>query len=341
MLKALKAMMYGAGDLRMEEYEIDETRLGSDQVLVSTDVSALSTGTDLGNYLGNSTYVPGAPDYPRQVGYSNVGTVVAAGAEVKNLEPGVRVFSMKPHMSAYIARADEVLVPIPNGVPADQASLAYLTQLGLAGMRQARYEAGENVMVVGLGVIGLSTVGLARAMGARVVAVGNSQVRCDVALKVGAHAAGLANDPGIAELLKREFGSSGADLVVLTANPWDAYRFSVENVRPSGRISILGFPGRGQAAPDFNPLDPQWFYAKQLTLLGSGGSPRVECDPGDLRFNLRRNLEYILDLMARGELSLGKIISHRLPARRMKEAYEMAKEHSKTLVAAVFDWKTF
>ncbi|MEN6605098.1 MAG: zinc-binding alcohol dehydrogenase, partial [Bryobacteraceae bacterium] len=271
--------------------------------------------------------------------YSNVGIVMRAGSDVRAPAAGARVFSMKPHMSAYIARANEVLVPIPEGVPADQASLAYLTQLGLAGMRQARYEAGENVMVVGLGVIGLSTVGLARAMGARVVAIGNSHVRCDVALKVGAHAAAMAKDPDAPELLKREFGVNGADLVVLTANPWDAYRFSVENVRPSGRISILGFPGRGQAAPDFNPLDPRWIYAKQLTLLGSGGSPRVECDPGDLRFNLRRNLEYILDLMARGELSLADVISHRLPARRMREAYEMAKEHSKTLVAAVFEWK--
>ncbi|MEN6604537.1 MAG: alcohol dehydrogenase catalytic domain-containing protein, partial [Bryobacteraceae bacterium] len=91
MLKELKAMMYGAGDLRMEEFEIDETRLEPDQVLVSTDVSALSTGTDLGNYLGDSTYVPGAPNYPRQVGYSNVGTVVETGAGVKDLKPGDRV----------------------------------------------------------------------------------------------------------------------------------------------------------------------------------------------------------------------------------------------------------
>ena len=60
-----------------------------------------------------------------------------------------------------------------------------------------------------------------------------------------------------------------------------------------GRISILGFPGRGEPLPDFNPLDPKWFYGKQLTLIGAGFSPRIECQPADLRFNLRRNLEYL------------------------------------------------
>ena len=52
---------------------------------VQTEVTALSTGTDLGNYLGKSTDIPGAPDYPRAVGYSNVGIVRAVGSQVGNL----------------------------------------------------------------------------------------------------------------------------------------------------------------------------------------------------------------------------------------------------------------
>ena len=105
-----------------------------------------------------------------------------------------------------------------------------------------------------------------------------------------------------------------------------------------GGIAVLGFPGRGEPPPDFNPLAAQWFYAKQLTLAGAGHSPRIECPPGDLRFNLRRNLEYILRSMASGALNLDPIISHRFPARRMQEAYELAKVHNKSLMAAVFDW---
>lgn len=326
-----QAILYGAGDLRIEERPLDRTGISEGQTYVRTEVTAFSTGTDLANYEGRSTELPGAPDYPRPVGYSNVGRIDGDGQ---------RVFSIKPHMSAFIAEPEDMLVPVPDGVGSEEASLGYLTQLGLAALRQARYETGENVVVIGLGVIGLATVGLARAMGAKVVAIANSPVRAEAARRVGAHAALLTEEITQADDLRPLLGATGADIVVLTANSWDAYRQSVELARRGGRVSILGFPGRAQPAPSFNPLDPEWFYGKQLTLLGAGSSPRTDCPAEDLRFNLRRNLEYIFDLMASGALQLESIISHRFAAERMKEAYELAHSHSKELIAAVFDWST-
>ncbi len=326
-----QVILHGAGDLRLEDRPLDLDGLKADQVYVETEVTALSTGTDLGNYLGNSTDVPGAPGYPRGVGYSNVGIVRKAGSSVLQLAVGQRVFSLKPHQSAYIAQATDLLVPVPDGVEPEQASLAYLTQLGMAAMRQANYQAGESVAVVGLGVIGLGAIAIARAMGATAIGVANSQLRANAAFKVGAHRVHVMGESA---------PPRDVDLVILTANPWAAYRASVDMARYGGRVSILGFPGRGEAAPEFNPLDPQWFYGKQLSLIGAGYSPRNECTPAEIRFNLRRNLEYIFALMAAGSLNLESVISHRFPAPRMREAYELAKQHSKELVAAVFDWRT-
>ena len=326
----IQAILHGAGDLRLEERPLDVDSLKDDQVYVETEVTALSTGTDLGNYLGKSTDVPGAPDYPRPVGYSNVGVVRRIGRSVSQLSVGQRVFSLNPHQSAYIAQATDLLVPVPDGVESEQASLAYLTQLGMAAMRQANYQPGESVAVVGLGVIGLGTIGIARAMGARAIGVANSPVRARVASLVGAHRVYVIGD--------RE-PPRDVDLVILTANQWAAFRQSVEMARYGGRIGILGFPGRGEPAPDFNPLDPSWFYGKQLSLIGAGFSARTECPPAEIRFNLRRNLQYIFELMTAGSLRLESAISHHLPAARMREAYELAREHSKELIAAVFDWR--
>lgn len=334
-----QAILYGAGDLRIEERPLNVESLEPGQVYVETEVSALSTGTDLGNYLGDSTFVPGASEYPRAVGYSNVGVVRRVGAAVVHLKPGQRVFSTKPHQSAYIAQQEELLVPIPESVSSEEASLSYLTHLVLASLRQARYEPGENVAVVGLGVIGLCAVWLARAMGAKVVGISNSTTRSKAAIKLGVHATFLADDPRLEEMLREVFGEVGADIVILTANPWDAYRLALEIVRYAGRVSVLGFPGRNQGSPPFNPVDRCWLYAKQLTLLGAGFAPTVDCSAADLRFNTRRNLQYILDLMGSHKPRLESIISHNLPASRMKEAYELAKQHSKSLIAAVFDWR--
>ena len=131
----------------------------------------------------------------------------------------------------------------------------------------------------------------------------------------------------------------GADIVVLTANTWEAYRLSMEAARFGGRVTVLGFPGRAQPAPGFNPLDAQWLYGKQLTIAGAGFLPRVECAPADIRFNVRRDLVYVFELMATGRLDLAPVISHRFSWDRMRDAYELASVHSKDFSAAVFDWR--
>lgn len=79
-----------------------------------------------------------------------------------------------------------MLVAVPPGLAPEEASLAYLTNLGLAALQQARYQTGENVVVTGLGVIGLCTVALARAIGAKVVGIANSEIPAQAALRVGA-----------------------------------------------------------------------------------------------------------------------------------------------------------
>lgn len=335
-----QAVLYGLRDLRIEEVPLDSNSIGPREIYVETEFSALSTGTDLGNFLGDSTYVPGAPNYPRWIGYSNVGIIRQVGNSVTNFRPGQRVFSGKPHQSAYVANEEELLVPIPDSVPSDEASLAYLTQLGLSSLRQAKYETGENVVVVGLGVIGLCTVWLARAMGARVAGISNSNLRSQLALSLGASSSFESDEIDLESKLKASLGEAGADIVILTANSWSAYRTSMDIVRYGGRVSLVGFPGRAQPLPDFNPLDPRWIYGKQLALYGAGFASLLDCSPSDIRFNTRRNLRYVLDLMSDHNPKLGTVISHRLPALRMREAYELASEHSKNLVAAVFDWSS-
>ena len=311
-----KAILYGARDLRLETEEIDLLTLGERQVFVETEVSALSTGTDLANYAGRSREVPGAPDYPRWVGYNNVGVVRHCGSGVTRWAVGQRVFSPKPHQSGYVADESDLLVPVPAGVSPEVASLGYLTNLGVSALRQVHYRAGEHVAVVGLGVIGLCTVAIARVMGAQVTAIANSAFRRDLALRAGAHTACLNGKAGLLN----------ANVVVLTANTWAAYRESIELCGYEGRIAVLGFPGRAQPAPDFNPLDMSWLYGKQLTIRGAG-----HC-PAELR-------ESQLQMIFGHALRLEPIITHRFAWRDLGVAYELALTHAKEMSAAIFDWR--
>lgn len=315
-----KAILHGARDLRWETEDVSLLTLGEHQVFVETEVSALSTGTDLANYLGRSREVPGAPDYPRWVGYNNVGVVWHCGPAVTALRPGDRVFSPRPHQSGYVAGDADLLVLVPAAVSPEVASLAYLTNLGFSALRQTHFAEGERVCVVGLGVIGLATVALAKALGARVTAVANAEFRRELALALGAEHVYMAG----------EAPADSVDVAVLTANTWAAYRETVDLCAFGGRIAVLGFPGRAQPMPEFNPIDMRWLYGKQLTIQGAG-----HCPP-ELR---APQLATILRLAAQGQLPLERIVTHRIAWRELPSAYELAATRSKQMAAVVFDWR--
>src|SRR5206468_3300705 len=131
------------------------------------------------------------------------------------------------------------------------AAFTAVTHVGLCALRQARYEPGERIAVIGLGIIGLCTVALARAMGAPVAALGNSPLRVDLAKRAGADVAVLVDDPHLPAALRDWSTDLGIDLVVNTANPWSAHRLATDIARENGRIAYIGFPGRNEPPPDF------------------------------------------------------------------------------------------
>ncbi|MEE2708932.1 MAG: hypothetical protein VYA69_04985, partial [Gemmatimonadota bacterium] len=99
------AVLHGPRDLRIEEHDIDSSNLGVHEVWVETIVSALKIGTDRGNYEG-AEQVPGAPDFPRWVGDSNLGVVNGVGRAVTKFSIGDWVVTGYPHQSEYFANDD-------------------------------------------------------------------------------------------------------------------------------------------------------------------------------------------------------------------------------------------
>lgn len=332
--------LLGPRDLRLQDIDLDTAHLGPDELWVQTDVTALSTGTDRGNYEG-AERVPGAPDYPRWVGYSNAGTVMAVGSAASRFKPGDRVFATKPHQSDYVCKESDVLARIPDAVSSEAASLTYLYHLGFHALRTGEFTPGENVAVVGTGILGLTTIALARSFGGRVVALSNSEYRMAVAERIGAHHAWRSDDPALAEKLQAFTDGVGIDLVVLAANPWPAYRAAVDAVRPGGRISILSLPGRGEEALNFNPLALPWLYGKALTIKAVSGLPSYAYPmlAGAQRFSIARGCQYLLTLMDEGRLHPSDLITHRLPYDRALEIYEMAYQREKSMIGAVMLWR--
>lgn len=339
------AILHGPRDLRIEDQPLDTSHLQPDEIWVETRISALKIGTDRGNYEG-AERVPGAPDYPRWVGDSNLGIVRGVGSAVTRVQVGDRIVTRMPHQSAYITTQDASMVKVPPNVADEDAVYAHLYALSAHCYHKAHFKPGETVAVVGLGTLGLGAVAVGPLFGARVVAIGNDAFRMDLAKRMGAHAALLYNDPDLHAKLADFSDGAGIDLVVLTANPWPAYRTAVEIVRPNGRVSIVSLLGRGEADLDFNPLSMQNFYIKGISLIAVSGPagylyPNASDDPHTTRdhYTADRTAAHILSLMEDGRLEPKRLITHHFHYSEMAKAYEMAYTREKSMLGVIFNWQ--
>jgi len=337
------AILRGPRDLHIEEQPLDTSNLKSDEIWIETEVSALKIGTDRGNYEG-AEQVPGAPGYPRWVGDSNLGIVKQVGSAVRRVQVGDRVVTRQPHQSEYIISESSSMVKVPDGVDSEDAVFSHLYALSSLCYRKAHFQPGENVAVVGLGVLGLGAVALGPLFGARLVAIGNSSTRLEMAKRMGAHAAYLYDDLDLQAKLDTFTNGHGLDLVILTANPWPAYRTALQIVRDNGRVSIVSLLGRGETSLDFNPLSMGLFYIKGISLHAVSGPPGYLYPNGagnttiENRFTSDRAATHVLSLMKDGLLEPKRLITHRFRYTQMVKAYEMAYQREKSMLGVLFNW---
>ncbi|HHZ93951.1 TPA: hypothetical protein EYN98_15995 [Candidatus Poribacteria bacterium] len=331
-------ILYGPRDIRIEEQFLQTDDLKSDQIWVQTEITALKIGTDRGNYEG-AEQVPGAPDYPRWVGDSSLGIVRGVGSAVTHFQIGDRVVTQQPHQSEYIIDQSANIAKVPDNVHSEDAVFAYLYTLSGHCYRKAHFQMGENVAIIGLGVLGLGAVALGRLFGAWVVGLGNSPIRLEMADRMGAHATYMSDDPDLEMKLDDCTDGVGIDLVILTANPWPAYQKALEIVRPNGRVSIVSLLGRGEPPLSFNPLAMEWFYQKGISIIAVSGISGYLYPTNGNRFAVNRSSAYTLSLMADGRLEPKRLITHRFHYTEMAVAYEMAYRREKSMLGVIFNWR--
>ena len=339
------AILNGPRDLQIEDQELDASKLADDEIWVKTRISAFKIGTDRGNYEG-ADQVPGAPGYPRWVGDSNLGTVQAVGSKVTRVKVGDSIVTRAPHQSEYIMSDSESLVVIPEGVADEDAVYAHLYALSAHCYHKAHFRPGENVAVVGVGVLGLGAIALGPLFGGRVVGIANSPVRMEMSDRMGAHANFLYNDPDLEAKLDDFTRGQGIDLVILTANPWPAFRTAMEIVRPSGRVSVVSLLGRGEPPLDFNPLAMELFYNKGTSVIAVSERagylyPNAGSDSYNTadRYAWDNIADHVVSLMADGLLEPSRLITHRFHYSEMVEAYEMAYHREKNMLGVIFNWQ--
>lgn len=232
--------------------------------------------------------------YPFNPGHEWLGEVTALGADVKGFKTGDRVYG-----DTYGGYADYAVIPV-NPIPWSRGPLPLPKSLDKrraifiepladcihAVRGQARLQAGQRLIVIATGVMGLKIIADAARLGCKVMAVEPLPARQAVARQFGAEM--VTTPERWAEEAAAWTSGEGADAVILTIGNPDLVMPCIRAAKSGGRVVLFaGFGNRKEAVLDLNDI-----HYREIVLVGSEwiGTP-----PNQARHRYDEALEFLLD----------------------------------------------
>lgn len=335
--KTMRAGVYREkGLVRVEEVPVPE--VGDGEVLIKVAACGIC-GTDIKKIF--HAYV--AP--PQILGHELAGTVVAVGRGVTKWKPGDRVMSFHhipcgkcfycerrlfsqcqqykttgltagftpngggfaEYVKAMPWVAGRGIVALPDDVSFEEATFIEPINTIVKAVQKARVTAGETVLIVGCGPIGLQLLMVANLEGARIYTSDPMAVRRAKSLSLGARESFDPSGGKLVDQVKARTDGRGADAVLVAAAHPSVVVDALAAARPGGRVLLF-------AAND--PVTRIEFPAAAVgidekEILGSY-SAAVDIQ------------EAAADLVLKKKLPVMEIVTHRFPLARIQEALELA-----------------
>lgn len=316
--------------------QLSTPTIEEDQVLLKVAAVGIC-GTDIHAFGGNQPFF----SYPRILGHEASGIIADIGSKVSQWKVGQRV-ALIPYVSCgecdacrsgrtnccekisvigvhedgafseYLAAPARNILAIDDQVDDITATLIEPFAISAHAVRRAEIKAGDDVLIVGAGPIGLGAAAIAAADGANVAIADTSAERREhikTQLKLPAF------NP-IDEKVENFFNGKLPLIVIDATGNQKAMNNDVNLIRHGGRIVFVGlFKG------DFSIHDPD-FHKKETTLLGSRNAT-----PEDF--------EKVQSLMAQGKLSAAMMLTHTFKFDQLAEVFEEQVVNNKDLIKSV------
>lgn len=335
------ARLYDFLDIRIEEQAVPA--IGAGEALVRARACGICSGDVVPWYIRKKA--------PLVFGHEPVGEIVAIGPEVEAFRPGQRVFvhhhapcfrcracargefvqcptwkksHIDPGGMAEFFRVPAInlggdTLPLPDAVSDADGTLVEPLACVVKSFDRAGSVDGASVLIIGLGVMGLLHVLMARHLGARqVLAADLVASRCARAARLGAHTVIDASIGDLTAQVRDHTDGEGAEVVIVGPATVAAIEQGLAcAARGATVVQFMGTePGATLPLPTFD------FYFKELRLV-----PSYSCGPVETR--------RALDLINTGVVGARHVVTHRFPLAQAAEAYRVAavdKSAIKTLV---------
>ncbi len=267
-------------------------------------------------------------DSPMPLGYSSAGVITALGPGMDGFHIGQRVACAGGNYAVhaeYNLIPRNLLTPLPESVDFESAAFTTLGAIALHGFRLAEPQLGENVAVIGLGLLGLLTIQLASAAGCRVWGVDTAPERVALASQFGISACSRQT----AEDSARAFTANrGFDSVIICADTASNDPVTLAGAIARDRAKIVATGAVGLTFPR------KIYFEKELSFINSRsyGPGRYDASYeenghdypiGYIRWTEGRNFEAVVGLLENGRLKVENLITHRFPIEQAAEAYEI------------------
>jgi predicted dehydrogenase len=267
-------------------------------------------------------------DQPMPLGYSSAGTIVALGPGLQGFHVGQRVACAGGNYAVHAEYAcipASLLTPLPASVDFESAAFTTLAAIALHGFRLAETQLGERVAVIGLGLLGLLAVQIARAAGCQVFGIDLDARRVELARSLGVEAVAR---PAAEEAAPAFTRNRGFDAVLICADTSSADPVELAGLiaRDRGRVVAVGAVGL--------KIPRKIYYEKELNFINSRSYGPGRYDPsyeenghdyplGYVRWTEGRNFEAVVELVESQRLQVAPLITHRIPIENAAEAYEI------------------
>lgn len=223
-----------------------------------------------------------------------------------NIGPDVRRMGVDVDgaFAEYIVRPARTVIVPPEAV--DPVVLAVLTDAVAtpyhALVRIAKLQAGETLVVLGVGGVGSNAVQIGRLLGARVIAVGRSARKLELASQLGADVV-FVNGPDIEDAIRSATDGEGPDVVIQCAGSGVLDELAIRIAGWLGRIVLVG------TSTESFQAQASSFVWRELTLMGSRGF-------------LQEDIREVLDLYVAGKIATDHLTQNRRPLHEANEALE-------------------
>lgn len=336
MIKTVSIQFVARGKAEVRETELDDN-LKADEVLLKTDVTLISPGTEFACL--NGVLNRGEVKYPLTLGYSAVGKVLKVGENVKHIAVGDRCLCYHSVHRNYQKRpvADVVKIEDDNLLSKD-AVFCVVGCMGFQGVRRCRVEFGESCMVMGLGLLGLFAVQTAALSGCYpVIGLDFNENRRKIALELGADAAFSPDDPELEEKIKSlTYGRKCDSVIEVTGNP-QAVVQGLKLTADFGRISLVGCSRTPTENIDFYNL----VHRPGISVLGAHNMARPLHDRRPGIWTMNEDMTLLLRYMAAGKLKIGSMFNMVADPKDAPSVYDRLFNRDPELLGVVFDWSNY